>query len=306
METGCFIKIFVPSDLTFELSRIRANGMFSPASGGSNLAAADWALDRSDSPSPSIMFEGCNKDSDVGASPSGSLLIDSISTPLSIKDSGMFYVKVYKDLQLEREIANIEKGVYIEAVNLEPGTLYDLSLEPVDPAVQVVTTHALSFSTEHPLDQNGFFEVSFPQSLTLPEIGTEMEVIPQGNSMQSRTATVRPGNKVEILGVFEGLAQEDLPGPGHTFVFDIVGIKNQPSAANAGTMTIQTFVRGWNGTSYKVDYGETDETFVAVTGRVIANGEIEVTDPVTWATTSSYILRFRTESVVPEGGRITI
>ena len=140
----------------------------------------------------------------------------------------------------------------------------------------------------------------------MPDIGTEMEVIPLGNSMQSRTATVRPGNKVEILGVFEGLAQEDLPGPGHTFVFDIAGIKNQPSAANAGAMTIQTFVRGWNGTSYKVDYGETDETFVAVTGRVIANGEIEVTDPVTWATTSSYILRFRTESVVPEGGRITI
>ena len=74
----------------------------------------------------------------------------------------MFYVKVYKDLQLEREIANIEKGVYIEAVNLEPGTLYDLSLEPEDPAVQVVTTHTVSFSTEHPLDQNGFFEVSFP------------------------------------------------------------------------------------------------------------------------------------------------
>jgi hypothetical protein len=40
--------------------------MFSPAGGGSNLAAADWFLNREDSPSPSIMFEGCNKDSDVG------------------------------------------------------------------------------------------------------------------------------------------------------------------------------------------------------------------------------------------------
>ena len=55
-----------------------------------------------------------------------------------------------------------------------------------------------------------------------------------------------------------------------------------------------------------MDYGEIDQTFEAVTGRVIQNGEIEVINPVTYATTSSYILRFRTESIVPEGGRITI
>lgn len=226
METGCFIKIFVPSDLTFDLSRIRANGMFSPAGGGSNLAAADWVLDRGDSPSPSIMFEGCNKDSDVGQSPSGSLLIDSISTPLSIKDSGMFYVKVYKDISLAMEIANIEKGVYIEAVNLEPGTLTELSLVPEDAAVQVVTTHTVSFKNEHPLDQGGFVEISFPQSLTLPEIGSEMEVIPLDQSILARTSTVLPGNKVEVRGLFAGLAQEDLPGAGHTFMFKIVGIKN--------------------------------------------------------------------------------
>ena len=90
METICYIKIFVPSDLTFELSRIRANGVFSPPAGGSNLSSADWQLNREDTPSPSIMFAGCNKESDVGQSPSGSLLIDSISTPLSIKDSGNF------------------------------------------------------------------------------------------------------------------------------------------------------------------------------------------------------------------------
>ena len=71
-------------------------------------------------------------------------------------------------------------------------------------------------------------------------------------------------------------------------------------------MTVQTYVQGSNGTAYKVDYGEIDQTFEAETGRVIQNGEIEVVNPVTYATTSSYILRFRTESVVPEGGRITI
>jgi hypothetical protein len=133
-----------------------------------------------------------------------------------------------------------------------------------------------------------------------------MEVIPLAGSIQARTGTVQAGNKVKIVGIFEGLAQEDLPGKDHTFVFKIVGIKNQRSAANAGAMSIQTFVQGGNGTAYKVDYGETDETFPAVTGRVIQNGEIEVINPVTYATTSSYILRFRTESAVPEGGRVTI
>ena len=109
--------------------------MFAPASGGSNLAAADWTLNRGDDPSPSIMFAGCNKESDVGQSPSGSLLIDSISTPLSIRDSGNFYVKVYKDINLSQEVASIQTGVYVEAVNLEPGTLTDISIIPEDPAV---------------------------------------------------------------------------------------------------------------------------------------------------------------------------
>jgi hypothetical protein len=65
----------------------------------------------------------------------------------------MFYVKVYKDEGLAQEIANIEKGVYVEAINLQPGTLYDLSLEPEDAAVQVETTHTVSFKNEHQLDQ---------------------------------------------------------------------------------------------------------------------------------------------------------
>ena len=205
METICYIKIFVPSDLTFELSRIRANGMFAPPAGGSNLSSADWTLNRKDTPSPSIRFAGCNKESDVGQSPSGSLLIDSISTPLSIKDSGNFYVKVYKDVNLDMEIANIQKGVYVEAVNLDPGTITEITMTPEDPAVQKVTVHTITFTNEHALDQSGLIRITFPTTLTLPEYGTEMEIIPIAASIKSTKATVEAGNEVKIENVFEGL-----------------------------------------------------------------------------------------------------
>jgi len=100
MEEGCWIKLFVPSDLTFQLNRIQAGGFFLPANGAEELSTSDYSLNRQDDPSPSIQFRGCNSESTVGESPSGKLEIDSISTPLSIRDSGEFYVYVYKDENL--------------------------------------------------------------------------------------------------------------------------------------------------------------------------------------------------------------
>ena len=112
--------------------------MFSPASGSTDLSSGnqDYVQNRTDVPSESITFKGCNSESDVGQSPSGSLLIDSISTPLAIKNSGNFYVTVYKDANLSVKIADIIAGVYVEATNLEPGTITDITMTPEDYAVQ--------------------------------------------------------------------------------------------------------------------------------------------------------------------------
>ena len=109
MEVGCWIKLFVPSDLNFQLSNISAGGLFCPVNcdGTEELSTSDYSLNRQDDPSPSILFRGCNSESTVGESPSGKLEIDSISTPLSIRDSGDFYVYVYKDENLSNQIAEI-------------------------------------------------------------------------------------------------------------------------------------------------------------------------------------------------------
>ena len=55
-----------------------------------------------------------------------------------------------------------------------------------------------------------------------------------------------------------------------------------------------------------MDYGKAEASFVAVTGNVIQTAPIEVIDPVTYGSTSTYILRFICESIIPDGGRIEI
>ena len=112
-------------------------------------------------------------------------------------------------------------------------------------------------------------KIRFPTTLTLPEFGETMKIIPLDNSLKSKTAKVEAGNEVSIVNVFEGLTLENLPGKGHTFKFTIVGIANQRSADDAGPITIQTFIKGSNGTDYKVDYGKAEASFVAVTGNVV-------------------------------------
>jgi len=226
MEQGCFIKIYVPSDLSMQITRIRAKGMFAPSAGGDSLSSADYEHDRTDDPSPSIRVNGCNQVSSVGRSPSGSLMIDSISTPLAMKDSGLFTVSVYKDEDLKMKIAEIVTGVYIPAQNLSPGSIGQITMTPLESNVQKTTTHTITFVNEHILDATGRVVITLPTTLALPEVGSTMEVIPLYGSISATSAEVIEGNKLKIEGIFAGMAERgtDIPKEPHEFQFQIVGI----------------------------------------------------------------------------------
>jgi len=77
-------------------------------------------------------------------------------------------------------------------------------MTPDDYAVQRITAHTITFVTEHFLDQTGIIELTFNSSLTLPEVGETVNIIPIASSLTPTSGTVEPGNIVKIVGVFEG------------------------------------------------------------------------------------------------------
>ena len=54
-----------------------------------------------------VTFQGCYQESTVGPSPQARLEINQISTPLAIKDTGLFYFSLYKDSAYQNKIAEL-------------------------------------------------------------------------------------------------------------------------------------------------------------------------------------------------------
>ena len=69
-------------------------------------------------------------------------MIDEISTPRAVKDSGLFKVKVYKDKAKENMIAEIESGTIVPSAKLSPGQVTNIIMMPWDTAVQANTTYS--------------------------------------------------------------------------------------------------------------------------------------------------------------------
>ena len=65
-----------------------------------------------------MTFPGCFKETTVGPSPQGRLEMNYISTPLAVRDTGLFYFTVYKDPAYESVIAELAQGIYVEAGDL--------------------------------------------------------------------------------------------------------------------------------------------------------------------------------------------
>ena len=74
-----------------------------------------------------------------------------ISTPLAIKDTGLFYFSIYKDSAYTSKIAELTEGIYIKAGDLSTGVIDVTKVVPLEPGVQVVTEYTIAFITEHTL-----------------------------------------------------------------------------------------------------------------------------------------------------------
>lgn len=119
LEMGCFIKLYVPNDLQYDFQSADASGMFSSSTDFEVfLTSNDLTYNDTDVPSPSVLFRGCQNPNGVGRWPTGMLNIRNIYTPSQIKDSGGFYLAVFKDERQEMELARITDGVSIIASTL--------------------------------------------------------------------------------------------------------------------------------------------------------------------------------------------
>lgn len=108
-------------------------------------------MKQNDTPSASITFAACENITRLSSQPAGQLLISNIKTPSAIKDSGDFYVEIYKGAVVEPNalVARTSKGVKLIAGLLVEGQLSNFSISAKDSRVQAITGHRIKFTTEN-------------------------------------------------------------------------------------------------------------------------------------------------------------
>ena len=163
MELECYVKIYYPSDLVFTFNTITAQGFFRPPS-SDNLSSENMEHNTEEK---FMVFEGCNKFNGVGEEPYGRLIIDSLRTPGQIKDSGSFKVEIYKDQGLTKKIAYQDQGGFLDEADLLPGYIFDMTLKPEDPVVGKASGHRITFTTTHPITDNGKIVIYMPPNMDL-------------------------------------------------------------------------------------------------------------------------------------------
>lgn len=99
-----------------------------------------------------------------------------ISTPVARRDTGLFFLEVYKDNAYESKIAELAQGIYIPAGDLAPGPIHSITVVPDENKVQLTTTYTITFVTTHTLYGDDFggssLTIFFPDSIGLPDTGT--------------------------------------------------------------------------------------------------------------------------------------
>jgi hypothetical protein len=127
-------------------------------------------------------------------------------------------------------------------------------------------------------------QITFPENMTLPSVGSQVNIAPNNGSINSRVGIVRPGNVLEIVNVF-GETQNTSVGAGHVVDIYIQGTINQPAASDAGAFEITTWTNycDENGDCnfYLVDQGESSTSFTATPGSIQATIPVAVSDPIT-------------------------
>lgn len=182
---------------------------------------------------------------------------------------------------------------------IEAGELTDLSMSPTDFRVQVKTTIKVSFKTGHQLKEKAGVRVRLPYDLNIPEGVTELDVITNWGTVK---ASVSPGNIVMIPEVVP--AGETLAA-GEFINLKIKGVKNQNSARDAGDYVVTT-MDNYGGEYYAVDTAIGKTSYVAVVGKIIPKGAIEVDNPTNSAQDVTYKLKFQLEDAIPKSGYIRV
>ena len=121
MDTICFVKLYLPEDLSYKKNQVIGTGFFQPNVGNNIIDINTIKTRLDDDGYRSLVLPACKLDDFVGYSPTGGLEVSSISTPVAIKDSKKFKVEIYKDSALTNMIAKIQTGQYIRFNDLKPG-----------------------------------------------------------------------------------------------------------------------------------------------------------------------------------------
>lgn len=92
LQTQCWIKIYLPPDLTYATSSMQASGIFIRPDLSPSLTNADLNIiyRNASIPKSSVTFDGCHSEPALGKTPFGRLDISKIETQSQIKDSGTF------------------------------------------------------------------------------------------------------------------------------------------------------------------------------------------------------------------------
>ena len=238
LETECYIKLLMPPDLQFFNVEIVGEDMFKP------FESSPMSFEEVDNENGSIFkFSGCLRESTVGLSAKGVILINAISSPKPRKDTGYFFFEVYKDASYSSIIAHLKDGANVKAHHLDPGSINDITVTPVVDTVQVVTDYTVSFFTSNNLYSGSDLAYEFPSSITLPEVGSE--IIVEAVSLSSgflkvEKGLIQAGNRVFLDDVF-GVG--DPPEGPLIIMVKFKGLKNPTSALDAGEIKIEAFYR---------------------------------------------------------------
>lgn len=94
-----------------------------------------------------------------------------------MKDSGEFDVDIFKDAEMSQLIASLEPGFIISAMDIQPGKLTKLSIEPLIDTVQTSSFMYFKFQSAHKLHIGAKIKINLPNGLVVPPVGSEIEVI---------------------------------------------------------------------------------------------------------------------------------
>lgn len=83
-----------------------------------------------------------------------------------------------------------------------PGYIDTLLLMPQNMAVGADSNTRFQFTTAHAISDNGMIQITFPELMTLPEVGSQVTIVPNNGSISATVGIVRPGNVIEIVNVF--------------------------------------------------------------------------------------------------------